>query len=191
MTPGTWGSSASPATYVDDTFFTGTGTLTVTTGPPPSAYQTWTAANGLSGADALPTADVETPIPDGLDNLLEFGFGTDPKVNFTGSLVWDGTNLTPGQPIAIEYFGGVDLQFVQRTDEGTSGSVRYVVEFSSDMTDWETSDDMPTPLWYSAPTVVGSDPAVPGYELVKITFPFTLESGKKARFGRVTVIEVP
>jgi len=160
-----------------------------------SPIGTWRAANfagdpSNSGVGAN-TADSEGS-PDGLDNLLEFGFGTDPvNSTYTGGLVWDGVNLTPGQPIAVEYFPGVDLQFVQRTDEGTSGSVRYVVEFSSDMTDWETSDDMPTPGWYAAPTVVGSDPAVPGYELVKITFPFTMVNGKKARFGRVTVIEVP
>jgi autotransporter-associated beta strand protein len=35
QTTGTWGSTASGATHVDDTRFTGTGTLTVTTAPDP------------------------------------------------------------------------------------------------------------------------------------------------------------
>jgi len=41
-------------------------------------YAQWADANGLTGTNALSTADIE---PDGMDNLLEYALGGDPNVD--------------------------------------------------------------------------------------------------------------
>lgn len=55
---------------------TGTGTLTVTSGPVvATAYETWAAGFGLTGNAALAASD---PDSDGLANILEYATGTSP-----------------------------------------------------------------------------------------------------------------
>lgn len=78
---GTYGSTSSTATYQDDTRFSGTGVLTVTTGPVTDPYTLW-AAVIPNAADRDKTDD---PDGDGFTNLEEFLFGTSPVAN-TGSL---------------------------------------------------------------------------------------------------------
>jgi len=70
---GVWGSVASGAPNTDPAL-TGTGTLTVTTGPTISDYDSW--ANGYSPAVGLATADDDG---DGMSNFHEYAFGLDPK----------------------------------------------------------------------------------------------------------------
>ena len=54
--------------------FAGTGTLTVTTGPTATAYQSWETDNGIAGAGG--TADSDG---DGIPNGIEFVIGGDPS----------------------------------------------------------------------------------------------------------------
>jgi len=54
---------------------TGTGTLTVTSGPPAAAYDTWAADKGLTAANMAMGLD---PDGDGQTNLAEFAFNGDP-----------------------------------------------------------------------------------------------------------------
>ena len=54
--------------------FAGTGTLTVTTGPTATSYQSWETDNGISGAGG--TADSDN---DGIANGIEFVIGGDPS----------------------------------------------------------------------------------------------------------------
>lgn len=80
MAPGTYGATGSGATNIDDTRFSGTGTLTVTGSLP--GFASWisgTFAGGtLAIADQEPTDD---PDNDGLNNLLEYAVaGMDPTV---------------------------------------------------------------------------------------------------------------
>lgn len=171
----------------------GTGTLTVLNGPTASPpFDTWADGTFAGGTltDKTPTGDDDS---DGLSNLLEFAFGTDPTVSDAGSLTWDGTNFAPGSPVVdVDYpiGGGVDFtaRFIRRTDHGDSGSAAYAWQFSSDLADWEASDDAPAPDWFGAPTVLATDG---DYQLVEVPYPFFLDNGKKARFFRVVVSLVP
>ncbi|MEY4243904.1 MAG: hypothetical protein RLZZ245_1489, partial [Verrucomicrobiota bacterium] len=73
---GTWGSTGSGAANVTDTYFTGPGILTVTTGPGDDPYAVWAAAKGLTGPTAAFDAD---PDNDGLPNGIEFVLGGEPN----------------------------------------------------------------------------------------------------------------
>lgn len=152
---------------------------------PSGAYDTWAFANGLGGADALPAADTENGgAGDGLVQLLEFGFGTDPNAFDNTPLAADGT--AHGTPLLTPAAsgGGFELVFVRRDDHGASGSVTYTPQFSSG--DLETFYDDPTA---PAPVV---DSAVDGaYEIVSVPFPASLPDGQPARFGRVKVEVAP
>ena len=75
---GTWGATGSGATNIDDTRFSGTGTLTVSRGTGQSPYQAWAAANGLDGTPGREAGPLDDPDRDGFQNLLEFGFGGTP-----------------------------------------------------------------------------------------------------------------
>ena len=106
--------------------------------------------------------------------------------------------VTPGTPTVQHAFpggGGVDFtaRFIRRSDHGTSGSASYAWRFSSDLNDWEASDDAPTPGWVTAPSQLGTFTGADGvtYELVEVTYPFQLDNFKKARFFQVEVTEVP
>jgi len=163
-------------------------TFTGTSGSPYDIWADGTFANGTL-TDKTPTGDNDS---DGLSNLLEFAFGTDPTVSDAGPLTWDGTDFTPGSPVVhVDFPGeGVDFtaRFIRRTDHGDSGSAAYAWEFSSDLDDWETSSADPAPGWFAAPTVLATQG---DYELVELPYPFFLDNGKKARFFRVEVSLVP
>ncbi len=77
--PGTYGATGSGATYIDDVHFSGTGTLTVTTGPAASGYASWAVAKGLDDSDAAhSSAKSADPDGDGKNNLYEFAFDGNP-----------------------------------------------------------------------------------------------------------------
>jgi fibronectin-binding autotransporter adhesin len=66
---GTWGATGSGATHIDDTHFTGTGMVSVTTGAA-AGFSSWADANGASGQ----TMD-EDHDGDGVDNGVEYFMG--------------------------------------------------------------------------------------------------------------------
>ncbi|MGJ8724477.1 MAG: beta strand repeat-containing protein [Roseibacillus sp.] len=161
---------------------TGPGTLTVTP-VVATIYGTWASDNGLTAANNTTTAD---PDSDGLNNLLEFGFGTDPLVSDSADLVNDGS--VNGLPI-LEFSGsgaGVtfDALFVRRDDHSTSGSLTYTVQFSADLVTFEDST--------VTPTLVADSSDDSDYDVVSVPFPGLLPgSGQKPRFFRVKVELVP
>ena len=122
---------------------------------------------------------------DGLVNLLEFAFGTDPNAADQANLVIDGS--VNGVPIVNADFSnpGVafDAVFVRRDDFGSSGSLNYTAQFSSDLITWHDSTDTPTLI---ADSTDDSD-----YEVVSVPYPFFTPDGRKARFFRVQVTLVP
>ena len=120
VTDGIWGGSD-------------TGTVVVTI---PTSLEIWRVANGFA-ADGSGTneGNLEDFEIDGLSNLLEFGFGTDPTSADNVALSWDGVNpVVPGTPMVdLTFSGGANLKarFMRRKDHGTTGSASYAWEFSS------------------------------------------------------------
>lgn len=133
-----------------------------------------------------PLTDVVTdhdPDGDGVTNFMEFAFGTDPTLSDAGQSAANGAGK--GKPIPRKSgAGGVDLQFVRRTDHGNSGSLKYTVQFSSDLVTFY--DDTTLPTW------VADSATDPDYEVVKVPYPTSpLPDGGRAAFGRVNITHVP
>ncbi|MCH7226945.1 M6 family metalloprotease domain-containing protein [Haloferula sp. A504] len=157
---------------------------------PPTAFMGWAAAYGVT-ADQQGNTDGDT-----LTELLEFAFGTDPTLSDAGPVGWGGgaSDAVPGTPRVVtptfSSGGGVNFtaRFMRRKDRDTSGSVHYAWRFSSNLTDWESSDD--SPPWLTPPQVLAEDPSG-DYQLVEIVYPFWLSTYRKARFFQVEVTPVP
>jgi hypothetical protein len=107
--------------YFDDI----TITTNVTNGTP---YELWVAANpalaALPAEQQLPTAD---PDGDGIPNLFEYALGTQPVDASSGSL-----------PVASISGNHLTLGF---TPQNTAG-LRYIIEASSDLSDWSETHDI-------------------------------------------------
>ncbi|NNM30583.1 MAG: DUF642 domain-containing protein [Akkermansiaceae bacterium] len=168
------------ATVVQDDQETESVSLVVTT-----VYENWAAGYGLSGAAAATTADIENGgTGDGMTNLLEFGFGTDPTVSDNNSLtVTDGANFTPGQPVVVVTWNGgnpVKLRYVRRKHHAAAGLI-YTPKFTD-----STGTTIPDPA-NPTPTVVsdgGGD-----YEVVEVPFPLFDSTGEKVS-ALMAVVEV-
>ena len=110
--------------------------VVITVGSPPAAYTTWvggTFANAFSDIDPANNGD-----GDRRGNMMEFAFGTDPTINDDGALAMNGTKH--GDPTLAEGAGdAMEFYFLRRKDHGTSGSVSYIVQFSSDLTNFTDS----------------------------------------------------
>ncbi len=146
-----------------------------------NAYLAWVAANGMEG-DKLGVDDDYDG--DGVVNLLEFAFGTDPKVSSPQPLsapVVGGTRTLDerGKPIQeiTNTTAAPDMKvlFMRKVSYATDG-LKYFVEFSADLSTWEATAAVPTVLLPSG-----------DYELASVRYPFFLSNGKKARFFRVRV----
>jgi autotransporter-associated beta strand protein len=130
---GSWGPPGSGATFIDDTRFTGTGVVSVTTGPA-TGYSTWAATN--AGGQ---TADLDFD-NDGVSNGVEFFMG-ETGSSFTANPSLDGSNnitWTNGGNISESAYG---TEFVVQTSPdlsvwtdilledvtNTAGSVSYTL----------------------------------------------------------------
>jgi hypothetical protein len=83
-----------PSAAADFTFYI-QGTVAA-----PEDYASWAVANGLTGDDALQTADVE---PDGMDNLLEYALGGDPNVDDAATVLPTSGMVEDGGTDWLEY----------------------------------------------------------------------------------------
>ncbi|NJM37750.1 MAG: hypothetical protein HC845_07765 [Akkermansiaceae bacterium] len=126
----------------------------------PAALAVWLADNGLTNANI----DTDS---DGLIDLQEFAFGLNPRAfdNTTNvTNVPSGILTTRGTPViySAPTPNGQDFRvvFIRQKSAASSG-VTYIPQFSSDMTDWETST--------AIPTVIATDAEV---EAVSIRYPF-------------------
>lgn len=150
-------------------------------GPTPSAGLLVNASTPTSGYYAWSYfATVGAPENnfdnDGLTNLLEYAFDTNPTVAQGNVISVSGSTVTRGAPtVQISNIpGDVDFRvlFGRRTD---ATGLTYTVQFSGDMTTWVNSS--------AVPTVIATDGAV---QAVTVPYPFFV-AGKKARFFRVVV----
>ncbi|HBE22801.1 MAG TPA: hypothetical protein DDW21_05040 [Verrucomicrobiales bacterium] len=132
---GTWGATGSGADNIDDTYFTGTGIVTVITGPP-SAYDVWATATAATGGKAGDTDG------DGMSNLMEFATNSNPTSVTSQAKVYSkihtlagddvltftvavrtGATFADGAPDAVKQESAID-------------EVKYTIEASNDLTVW-------------------------------------------------------
>jgi hypothetical protein len=117
---------------------------------------------------------------DGVVNLLEFAYGTDPSQALGGSVQWSGSSLiTAGSPIPYVFQGGMGTYsyraaFSRRKDYSLH-SLTYTVEFSADLNTWEPSS--------VAPTILADDGIMQAVYVPYLDF----VNGKRATFFRVGV----
>lgn len=114
MADGTYGATGSGAP-IENAAITGTGRIQVGSNP----YDTWAAAKGLTGADALAAAD---PDQDGMSNLLEYFLDGNPKA-FTArpAIAADGSTLS--------------ISFKRRDDAEADVAAQFV-RVSTDLMNW-------------------------------------------------------
>jgi hypothetical protein len=158
-----------------DTVTTRTYSIAVTRRTP---FQDWTLASGLSGAGTGQEGD---PDADGLKNIQEWAFGTNPTAGSGGAIqMSSGVLIARGAPAVFtmpDGQGGVNLYalFCRRKDAGTVG-LTYAVEFSDNATAWTVSD--------AIPEVIAQDSEI---ETVVVPFPHTESYPPKTLFRvRVT-----
>lgn len=148
-----------------------------------SPYDIWAGGSFENPfTDTDPTHD---PDGDTHNNLMEYGFGTDPTVSSSASLeyVEGGTVTAHGQPVLVKDSGLWYAVFGRRTDHASAG-LTYTVEFSADMNAgyWVPATDAP-----SAP--LATDGTI---EVVRVPYPMGLietapDEFRKARFFRVAI----
>jgi autotransporter-associated beta strand protein len=175
--PGIWGSAASGAPNVDAQLTgTGTGTLTVTTGPVGDAYTAWAALAGLTGNDALSTAD---PDGDAVQNLLEFVLGSSPTAASTSAL-----------PTSVSVPNSLALSF-SRADAAES-LVTLTIQVSDDLQSWPpiteftvpAASDLTGTLPVGATVIVTENGTAP--DIVEVRIP---QAAANKRFIRVKAVK--
>ncbi len=145
-----------------------------------SAYATW-SGNFLPGF--TDTATTSNPDNDGLSNLLEFAFGTNPTVSNSSPITHaNGIITTNGQPTTsvTNTANGVDYRavFGRRKDYLAAG-LTYTVQFSAGLDVWVDSTD--------TPTVVASDATMDAVTVPYPLFITTTRGVEKPTFFRVAV----
>lgn len=131
---------------------------------------------------------ISKQIADGdmLPNLLEFSFGTDPTLADASTLRWEDPTFTSGIPVVERSDSADGGTFVARFLRRIDGSVSFAIQFSSDLTDWESSDNSPS--WSVSPTVIAT---AGDFELVEIYPPLLLDDLRKPQFFRLQVTLEP
>ena len=109
--PGVYGATGSGAQF-EDTRITGTGTLTVTTGPSSGSYSTWATDNDIGGEPF--DGDFDN---DGISNGAEYALGKNPTVS--------------SQPAGVLL--GNTITFTKGADAIANGDVSWVIESSTTM----------------------------------------------------------
>ena len=139
-------------------------------------YSSWATAHGVSGADSGLMEDFDH---DGVTNLFEMAFGTNPALSSGGLITLSGASITQrGGPTTWmqNIANGLDYRalFGRRKDYVAAG-LTYTVQFSGDLVYWQPSTD--------TPTVIGGDSEI---DAVTVPYPFFI-NGRKARFFKVQV----
>lgn len=161
------GSQQSPGVYSSTSgFITGSGTLTVSTGPAPAGYATWSGSNGhnLSGG---PSDDDDH---DSVPNLIEYVLGGNPLAASHGIL-----------PIATTSAG--NLVFTFRRILSTTVDTTQVFHYGTNLSGWTD-----VPLVAGGMVAIQPDTPQIGTDTVIITVPQGNEPGI---FGRLKVSTAP
>ena len=132
MAAGLYGSSTSsaPLENQDDVHFSGTGTLSVTSGPAATDYETWAGESGYDLVEG-PEGDDDG---DGVSNEDEYAFGLDP------------TDASSVNPIAVQLDNTSGTFSYTRRDPAEGTNLVYTVWTSTDLDTWiEDEDAVQTP----------------------------------------------
>jgi fibronectin-binding autotransporter adhesin len=149
---GTYGSTASAAAIKDDTRFSGTGILTVTSGAPVSDYNAWLALYTFApGADTTATGDADG---DGLNNQQEHAFGLDPS---------SGSSINPIL-VPLDRTSGAFTFTYMRRKPSLTGLTSYKILSSTDLITWSVETTA-----VQTPTDTGDNQSV----AVSLTAPFS------------------
>lgn len=147
MPAGTYGTTGSGAQFPDDTRFTGSGVVQVTTGPAPTGYTGWAATHAPTGG---PADDYDS---DGVPNAVEYILGGTKDANDLGKLP---------QP---DVSGGSFLFRFVRDQTAMTPDVTVTIEVTTDLADWSESYPVAT-----APEVATTDNGN-GTETVTLAIP--------------------
>lgn len=140
------------------------------------SYANWLASNSMTGTDSTRSADYDR---DGVKNLVEFAFGTDPHSSVQGPFVLSGNSLTrAGMPVATTAGSGdqmrLRIEFVRRLNDP---SLTYTVQFSDDLVNWTNAAN--------APFLIGSSL---GLEAVAVE-DTVITPARTRRYARVVVTQ--
>ena len=161
-----------------DAVTTKTYTVTVTR---QTVYQTWAAA---TGANTNPSVDTDG---DGVTDLLEFAFGTDPvdsnsgplPLQYTGTVASGFTLVRFGQIAPVSELGALEehlrVLYSRRKDAALAG-LTYSQQYSNDLVTWEPSA--------AAPIVLADNGT---YETVCLVDTATLGTEPGRRFFRLII----
>jgi fibronectin-binding autotransporter adhesin len=132
---GTWGSTASGATHKNDTYFSGTGVVSVTSGAGTGGYSSWADANA-GGGNA--SGDFDN---DGVPNGIEYFLGTTGS-SFTpnpgvvgGKVTWTNGGNIPSSAYGTQFVVQTSSNLSVWTDvqpgdpnlSNTAGSLQYTI----------------------------------------------------------------
>ncbi len=158
-----------------DTVTTNLYTIAVTRRTP---YQDWAFGLGLGGAALDPNGDFDG---DGVKNLHEWAFGTNPASGAGGAIhVNGGAILAHGSPTVVgvpDGFGGVSyFALFGRRKDAVAVGLTYAVEFSEVVGGWNLSSVTPTVIAQDSEMEAVTVPLPPfvlspprGYFRVKVT----------------------
>jgi hypothetical protein len=125
-------------------------------------------------------ADTANPDGDGLANLLERAFGTNPTVSQSNVISVSGQTIVPGSPTtrvtSTQYAVDYRALYGRRKDYVIAG-LTYTTQFSADLTTWVTST--------ATPTVIADDGVM---QAVTVPYPLSID-GRKPLFFRVAVTQ--
>jgi BspA type Leucine rich repeat region (6 copies)/Cadherin-like beta sandwich domain/Abnormal spindle-like microcephaly-assoc'd, ASPM-SPD-2-Hydin len=129
-------------------------------------YGSWAVAQGLVPGNS---ARLDNPDHDGSSNLLEYAFGTDPLSGQSGALMFTGNVVTqPGTPIIQFSPGPVHTGVFIRRINHVSAGLTYTTQFSSDLTAWSDSSDIPTVLANDGAMQAVAVPYPPGKNFFRV-----------------------
>ena len=130
---GTWGATGSGAMHIDDTRFTGTGVVSVISGPP-TVYTTWAEANAGGQAAGL---DFDN---DGVPNGVEFfmgetgsSFTANPSLNGSNVITWTNGGNIPAAGYGTKFVVQTSTNLASWTNvplanvTNTAGSISYTL----------------------------------------------------------------
>jgi hypothetical protein len=144
---------------------------TVTITSPSADYASW--AGNFPSFDTDAGMDLD-PDRDGLINLVEFAFGTDPTHGWISPLAVDCAQL--GEPLVWAVDGGNSFELLDA--RRIQGGPICTPQFSSNLSSFNDSSETPA-------VIVGSSPADPDYEIAKVPY------APNARFGQIRIDPQP